>query len=123
MLTTLFGAFLGLVLGVALGGPLGGCLGVVVGTALAMMWSGCQDAARPVPADVPLVRERQRIMCETSGRVATTGFVRDGRTGKWLDVDECSLCEPHDQVRCAKRCLVLIRGVLPARRHPLPTPP
>lgn len=121
MITSLLGAFLGLLFGVAIAGPLGGALGVVVGMSMGMLWSGSRDAVRRIPADAKIVNEEQNLMCETKGRVATASFLRDAGTGAWLDVDRCSLCTPDDKVQCAKRCLVLIRGVLPAHRHPIQT--
>lgn len=121
MITSLLGAFLGLLFGVVVAGPLGGALGVIVGMSIGMLWSGSREAVHQIPADAKVVHEEQNLMCETKGRVATASFLRDAETGDWLDVDRCSLCTPDDKVQCAKRCLVLIRSVLPARRHPVET--
>lgn len=120
MITVLSATLCGLLIGLGLAGPLGAALGIVLGFALGMLLAGSRDAALPIPADTPLCREQQHILCETKGRVATAGFLRDGNSGQWLDVEHCSLCDPHDRVRCGKRCLVLIRGVLPGRSHPVP---
>ena len=119
MITTLLGSFLGLLFGLVLAGPLGAVFGVVVGTSLGMLWSGSGEAARPIPAGAKIVHEEQNLMCETKGRVATASFLRDAQSGAWLDVDACSLCDPNDEVHCAKRCLVLIRGALPKSKHPV----
>lgn len=119
MITTVLGICFGALLGVATAGPLGGALGAVLGAMTGMMWSGSREAVQPLPAGAPIVREEQHLLCETKGRVASATFVRNGDTGAWADVERCSLCNPDDDVRCAKRCLVLIRGVLPARRHPV----
>lgn len=119
MITTLLGICFGALLGVTAAGPLGGALGAILGAMTGMMWSGSREAARPLPVGTAAVREEQHLLCETKGRVASATFVRDADTGAWADVERCSLCSPADDVRCAKRCLVLIRGVLPARRHPV----
>jgi hypothetical protein len=121
MITTLLGAFLGILFGAVIAGPLGAALGAVVGTAIGMLWAGSREAVQPLPSDGKVVHEEQNLMCENKGRVATASFLRDAHTGAWLDVEKCSLCDPNDQVQCAKRCLLLIRGVLPASKHPVET--
>jgi hypothetical protein len=122
MVVTLLGTFLGLVLGFAMAGPAGGTIGAVGGAVIGMLWAGAIGATARVPMPAHLVREQHALLCEPKGQVATATFLRDAVTNRWLDVERCTLCEPADQVGCNKRCLVLMRDVLPPRKHPAVPP-
>ena len=123
MITTLVAMFVGMVVGTAAGGPSMGALGIVVGAVVGMLLRGTADAVQRAPADAELVREEQQLLCMPKGQVATATFVRDAQQGRWLDVERCTLCTPEDDVRCEKRCLLLVRDVLPARTHPVEARP
>lgn len=117
MIATYLAMFLGLVVGAIFGGTAGGALGAMLGGALGMMWTGAGNAVRRTGALV--VREELHVLCIPKGQVATATFLRDAGTGRWADVERCTLCSPEDQVLCNKRCLVLVRDALPRRRHPV----
>lgn len=122
MITTYLGMLVGLLLGGAAGGPLGAALGLMVGGACGMTWAGVTNAvAKPRPG-AELVREDVNLLCVPKGQVAAATFVRETGTGRWLDVERCTLCTPQDEVTCQKRCLLLVRDTLPARRHPVVQP-
>ena len=115
----LLGIGLGSLLGYSFLGPAGAFLGIVVGGALSGIAVSARPAARKAPAGTKLARDRQPVLCETRGQFAEATFVRDARTGAWLDVADCTLCTPPEKVSCEKRCLLLIRDVAPARTHPV----
>ena len=119
MITTFVAMFLGMVLGTAAGGPRFGVLGIMIGGVVGMLLRGTANEVEQAPADAELVREEQRLLCVPKGQVATATFVREAQQGRWLDVARCTLCTPEDDVQCEKRCLVLIRDVLPSRKHPV----
>jgi hypothetical protein len=123
MITTLLAMFVGMAVGTALAGPLGGVLGTILGLGMGMIWSETRDAVTRARPNAALVREDLRVLCMPKGQVASATYVREAATGRWLDVERCSLCTPADQVGCAKRCLHLVRDSLPPRRHPVVTPP
>jgi hypothetical protein len=119
MIAAFVGAGIGVVLGSALGGPFGGALGVLLGAMLGMLWAAGTDVVDPVPAGAHVAREQHRLLCVPKGQVASATFVRDAHSGRWLDVERCSLCSPEHEVGCQKRCLLLMRDAVPARRHPV----
>ncbi|GAB4152821.1 MAG: hypothetical protein Fur0037_21650 [Planctomycetota bacterium] len=122
MITTMLGALIGLLFGSVFAAAPGGAIGAILGMSLGMLWAGSKNAVFRIPQGAATVDDEQHLLCEVKGRVATASFVRDAATGAWLDVSRCSLCSPDDSVTCAKRCLVMIRGVLPARRNPVRQP-
>ncbi len=108
MILPIVGIALGLMFGAALAGELGAALGTVFGMAMGLMWQSVRKTtSRPLEDSVPQ-SQRERVLCIPNGQVAECMFVRDQRTGRWMDVESCSLCDPPTQVRCAKRCLVLM---------------
>ena len=119
MITTFVAMFLGMVLGTAAGGPRFGVLGIMIGGVVGMLLRGTANAVEQAPEGAELVREEQRLLCVPKGQVATATFVRDAQHGRWLDVARCTLCTPEDDVLCEKRCLSLLRDVLPSRKHPV----
>ena len=123
MITTLLAMFAGMLVGAATAGPLGGVLGTILGLSGGMMLSGVRDAVARARPGAELVREDLRVLCVPKGQVASATYVREAATGRWLDVERCSLCTPADQVGCAKRCLLLVRDSLPPRLHPVVTAP
>ncbi len=107
---------LGLMFGAALAGELGAALGTVFGMAMGLMWQSVRKTtSRPLEDSVPQSK-RERVLCIPNGHVAECMFVRDQRTGRWMDVESCSLCDPPTEVRCAKRCLVLMNDAAIVRR-------
>jgi hypothetical protein len=119
MIATLVGMLLGLIFGLIAAGPTGGAFGIAIGAVLGLLAAGAPaNAIRPA-ADAELVREDQQLLCVPKGQVATTTFVRDAGTGQWLDVERCSLTPPGTDLHCDKNCLVLVRGVLPGKKHPV----
>ena len=117
MIITYVSMFLGVVIGFALAGPLGGMAGTMLGGAMGMMVSGVTKATRRIPADAEFAHDERRLLCITKGQVATATFLRDAGSGRWLDVERCTLCEPAEPVTCQKRCLVMMRDTLPPRRN------
>ncbi len=119
MIITYAAMLVGMLVGLAAVGPLGGVLGIVVGGAAGMLLAGAGGAVQRTDTGADTVRETQTLLCIPKGQVATASFVRDASDGRWLDVERCTLCTPADEVGCAKRCLHLLRDVLPPRRHPV----
>ena len=99
---------LGMMIGAVLAGELGAALGAVLGMVMGLMWQSVRKTtSRPLKEPIPQC-QRERVLCIPNGQVAECMFVRDQRTGRWMDVESCSLSDPPTRVRCAKRCLVLM---------------
>jgi hypothetical protein len=108
MILPIVGMALGLMIGAVLAGEMGAALGTVFGMVVGLMWQSVRKAtSRPLEDPIPQSM-RERVLCIPNGQVAECMFTRDQRTGRWMDVESCSLCDPPTQVRCAKRCLVLM---------------
>ena len=119
MFRPLLGTFFGVALGYLVQGPLGAGLGAVLGCAAGGLLAAFSPIVTKVPTGTPVTQDKQSVLCENRGRVAEATFVRDAKTGRWLDVAECTLCTPQEAVTCAKRCLVLMRDVAPASAYPV----
>lgn len=111
-MTPYVGLFLGLAVGATVAGPFGGALGAVIGLVIGMIWAMAVDPSSRIPADAVLVKEERHLLCMPKGQLATTTFVRDAGTRRWLDVERCSLCHPSDHIECGKRCLSLMRDTV-----------
>lgn len=122
MLARFVGMFFGFVLGYVVAGPVGGAVGLGLGMVTGLLWESVKQAWTPVPTGAAVVHESQAILCIPKGQVATVDYLRDAGSGRWLDVAKCTLCDPEDKVGCAKRCLHLVRDVLPPRKHPVQQP-
>ena len=99
----------GLVLGGLSAGAAGGALGAVVGCSFGLMFLAVKDSRPHMLREVDPERVPRELLCVPRGRVADCTLVRDKRTGAWLDVERCSL--EQGDVRCTKRCLVLMNDV------------
>lgn len=66
---------------------------------------------------------RERIVCVPEGEVADCVFQLNRRSGRWVDVRSCSLCDPATEVLCEKQCLTLMNAydseLLQSRGEPL----
>jgi hypothetical protein len=53
-------------------------------------------------------RSRRRVRCPESGRTAECIVEHDTRTGRWIDVAECSLQGRGRRPRCGRACVRLV---------------
>jgi hypothetical protein len=54
------------------------------------------------------MRTRRRVRCPEVGLTADCVVEQDTRTGRWIDVAECSLAAPRRRPRCSRACVRLI---------------
>ena len=104
-----FGALLGAITGTEFGLWAGAFTGMSIGFSIyAFEWMANHFG------DAPTIEEH-RIMCDRFGQAATVGFAGDLHSGRWFDVDHCSL--QKGEVKCHKGCVALMRSnhVAPGR--------
>lgn len=53
-------------------------------------------------------RTRRRLRCPEVGRMAECIVEQDTRTGRWIDVAECSLHGPRRRPGCSRSCVRLV---------------
>jgi hypothetical protein len=102
-----FGAIAGFVCGAAIAGVLGGILGAGLGIFVGLGLLYAIEHIGHSMGPVAPTRVRDKVYCYPRGRYAEGGFIRDMDNGKWLDIEQCSLC-PEGQPDCRKDCLRLL---------------
>lgn len=113
MVRLFFGLILGAAAGALIAGALGGALGALCGAGLALAWVSLRRNRPTIPANTPVRRESHRVMCIPRGEVANCVLLRDERTGRFLDVETCSLEPEGAPPRCAKRCFDMLKFEAP----------
>lgn len=113
--TLMIGTVVGLVVGASTGTEMGAFAGAMLGMFVGLAIFGF-FRVRARLGDAPTV-ERHRVMCTPLGHAADCEFAGDLKTGRWYDVNRCSLLRPANQVDCDKGCLRQLRlaGVRPGR--------
>jgi hypothetical protein len=108
---------IGFGLGFLLAGALGGILGIGLGMVFALLLASSREAVEEVHDDTNVHREHERLLCVPKGQVADCVLLRDDDSGRWVDVERCSLSRPPTVPTCAKRCLVFMNDLAPKRRR------
>lgn len=102
---TILISLLGLAVGATFG-PVGAGIGLAIGLGAAAIWM----AHDGLPAAGPVGHERriERVLCVPHASIAEVEMTRDKRSGLWLNVERCSICEPEDRILCDKCCLIVM---------------
>ena len=109
MFLTIFMAVLGFAIGALLGDETGGLVGLGVGLGGTLVYLFITDRRLKASLrDVVPVQETRKLVCIPNALVAECDLVRDEKTGKWVDVQGCSVFFPTCDVTCEKRCLALM---------------
>ncbi|MFO1051812.1 MAG: hypothetical protein U1F36_06325 [Planctomycetota bacterium] len=111
-------AVVGGLLGFLLIGSGGGVFGVCFGALAGVLWIQGRRSTREVAVGEAVHHETVRVLCVPTGQFADVEMTHDGH--HWCDVESCSLCHPHDEVQCRKRCVELMNdSALPPREAQL----
>lgn len=109
MFLAIFMAVLGFAIGALLGGETGGLVGLAIGFVFTVVWLFVNDRRlKTSRLDVVPKKEKRKLVCIPNALVAECDLVRDEKTGKWVDVQGCSVFFPTCDVTCEKRCLALL---------------
>ncbi len=108
---------LGAILGGVLAGILGAILGGIVGMAFFMLGSSIDDPVMHVEDAQGIERQPQEVLCVPRGQKAECVFLRDPKTGRFLDIVECSMFPKRDEIDCQKRCLKMMNDGGVMREH------
>ena len=109
MFLAIFMSVLGFAIGALLGGETGGLIGLGVGLGVTLIWLFVTDRRlKTSRLDVVPKHETRKLVCIPNALVAECDMVRDEKTGKWVDVEGCSVFFPTCDVTCEKRCLALM---------------
>ncbi len=110
MFRPIWGLVLGAAVGLVFAGATGGVLGAVAGMVLGLGWHAVATNTTPLPHGHAAEKVQRKIMCVGRGAMAECTFLRDSSSGRWLDVESCSLY-PGGHPECAKRCLRLMEDL------------
>ena len=105
MILTLTVMLVGLAIGFAMAGATGAALGAVCGVAIGMLLRAVWPSTRRMWPGQEVQRRSVSVMCVPKGSQAECVLVQDAATGRWVDVERCSLAPTEDDVRCPKECL------------------
>ncbi len=98
----ILGLLAGAVTGTEVGAYAGAAFGLLVGlTVHVLLWMRAHAGNTPTA-------ERHLVMCTPYGQQADCEFVGDAGTGRWYDVQRCSLLDDPTHVDCDKGCVRLM---------------
>ncbi len=113
--SVIMGTIFGLILGAGSGTETGAFFGAVVGMSAGLLVYGLSWMRNNLGSAPTL--EQHRLICTPQGALADCELEGDLETGRWTNVQRCSLLHPVNDVYCEKTCLRLMNdsGVKPGK--------
>jgi hypothetical protein len=95
----------------AIVGPYFALAGLAVGALIAGGWLMITGVGHDVGPAV-LEKHTERVLCVPRASIAECDMTRDAQTGRWLNIERCSICSPESNVDCEKRCLIVMNDTV-----------